>query len=97
MKPLFFPGQNRVLTGPKGILDDEIIPLPVLASGGLVMSVWELDADERAAIAAGAPIAIAILSGETQPPVCPVVLNAEDGLSRVAEAHAELLLGLLRQ
>ena len=36
MKPLFFPGHNRILTGPQGLLDEEIIPLPALVGSGLV-------------------------------------------------------------
>ena len=91
MKPLFFPGHNRILTGPQGLLDEEIVPLPALVGGGLIVSVWEPDEEERAAIAAGAPTVLGILSSETQPPVALCTLKPEDGLSQVVEAHRELL------
>lgn len=66
MKPVSFPLANLNLQPPQGMADCE--PLPVCASNGTMTSVWEPTDEERAAIAAGASVALTVW-GTAHPPV----------------------------
>lgn len=56
--------------GPEG---SGIEPLPFYRNDGAVRSIWTLDDEERAAVAAGAPIELAVQSGEDIFPVSLIV------------------------
>jgi len=70
MLPVFFPEHNAVLTGPGGVGDEDILPLPVLRDGVGCWSMWEPDAAERTALLAGGCVLIGVMSGTTMPPIC---------------------------
>lgn len=61
---------EHVALGPEG---SGIEPLPFYRKDGSVRSIWTLDAEERAAVAAGAPIELAVMSGDTIFPVSLIV------------------------
>ena len=64
MKPVEnFDGANRKLVA-EGCAD-----LHVRRANGMIYSVWELSDEDRAAIANGAVVHLAIMAPETQPPV----------------------------
>ncbi len=72
MKPVLFEGHDVVLGAPQGWdpeTQGECIGLPVMRDKGACISLWELDAEERARIAAGAHLYLQVFSGESQPPV----------------------------
>jgi len=72
MKPVRFEGHDVVLGAPKGWdveKEGECGGLPIMREGGACISCWKLDDKERAAIAAGAHVYLAVISGETQPAV----------------------------
>lgn len=56
MNPTDFPQANRTFTKPASMTDDECAPLRVHDSGEALVSCWHPTDEERAAIAAGAPI-----------------------------------------
>lgn len=68
MKPVNFPQSNRVLTAPRG-MEKECGSLHTFTDGVNSISCWEPTEEERAAIAAGQPIYLLVVSGHTQPPV----------------------------
>jgi hypothetical protein len=72
-------GTRRVLAAPNGdLLDEHVAPLEVVIQcpddGIQVTSLWILDDDDRAAIAAGALIKLSVIGG--QPPVALEVFGA---------------------
>ncbi|HYD00312.1 MAG TPA: hypothetical protein VEB22_03730 [Phycisphaerales bacterium] len=67
MTPVRFPEMNTVLTPPTGMPDCG--ELPSFRDGRQCISCWQPDDAERAAIAAGAPVWLVVVSGKTQPPV----------------------------
>jgi hypothetical protein len=67
MMPKDFPERNTLLGAPPGMTNCR--PLPTFRDGVHVVSCWEPDEAERAAIAAGAPVWLVVYSGATQPPV----------------------------
>jgi hypothetical protein len=82
MRPTQHPTNNAVLRAPPGSTLDECKPLAITRvryADGLpgVWSYWTPTADERAAIAAGAPVRLGVL-GETHPPVHIGVDGVED-------------------
>lgn len=69
MEPVFFPEHNAVLTGPGGVADENIMPLPVLRDGTYCWSLWAPNEEERAALASGGHLLIGVKSGATMPPI----------------------------
>lgn len=67
MRPIDFEEANSKLLAPAGM--DDCDDLPVFKVSGTIQSVWELDDEEREAIAAGAPIVLTVVSSNTHPPV----------------------------
>ena len=68
MTPQKFNESNRVLRAPKG-MDGKCGDLYVFSDGEVCVSQWQPTEEEKAAIAAGAPIWLRVVSGDTQPPV----------------------------
>lgn len=93
MRPVRFSGSNRVLKMPPGQPGED---LHVYTDGEQVVSLWELDARDRAIICNSdgpGEIWLAVLSGETSPPVklmvnpgyghdIPEEIQADDGFRR---------------
>jgi hypothetical protein len=69
-----FPGRNAILMPPVGSKD--VQALHVRRADGMVMSVWTLSDDERAAIAAGGAVCL-FVQGDTHPPVAITVSPVE--------------------
>ncbi len=67
MRPTKFPEANSVLQPPKGMNEDQCVPLYAHRDGRWVISRWELSDEDRARIAAGGPIWLLIM-GVTMPP-----------------------------
>lgn len=68
MTPVRFPQANSVLTAPKG-MEKECGELHTFRDGVNCISCWQPTEEERAAIAAGQPVWLIVVSGHTQPPV----------------------------
>jgi len=68
MKPVNFPQANRVLKAPRG-MEKECGDLHTFSDGVNCISCWQPTEEEIAAIAAGQPIYLLVVSGHTQPPV----------------------------
>ncbi len=73
MRPTQHPSNNDVLRAPSGMTMDECRPLAVTrvqyeGGGHGVWSFWQPSEAERAAIAAGAIICVAVM-GSTHPPI----------------------------
>jgi hypothetical protein len=96
MRPTKFPEASRVLQAPVGMTEDDCTPLYVY--DGLVtlagpeqkgreipclLSKWELDDEDRARIAAGAPVWLWVY-GAGMPPVA---LETDDPFSRERKPH----------
>ena len=69
MKPIYFDEANKVLTAPDGMSKEACVDLCVVNDGNQSISCWELNDEERRAIAEGANIWLGVLAGATQPPV----------------------------
>jgi hypothetical protein len=75
MEPSDFAEANVHLVKGEGHPEDTGA-LPVYTDGRVVISRWELTADDRRAIAAGDPIWLCVLTGTTtQPPVALMTLR----------------------
>lgn len=79
MQAIDFNGRNKILMPPKGS-DGKVKALFVRethdASGPMVMSVWQLSDEERAAIAAGGVVCL-FVQGVTHPPLALTVSPTE--------------------
>jgi hypothetical protein len=69
MTPRAFEQSNWRLTRPSDMTDEQCGELEVFTDGEHCISCWEPMPEERAAIAAGAPVWLWVHSGRTQPPV----------------------------
>ena len=79
MKPRRTPSSNVVYRLPGGTEDNDLWAERTIAEGMepgdpaegrmMIRSVWELDAKERAAVAAGANVELSVYMGDAQPPV----------------------------
>jgi hypothetical protein len=67
MTPTTFPQKNTTLLAPAGMAN--CCDLPVYRDGHQVISCWQPDEAEQAAIAAGAPVWLIVVSGRSSPPV----------------------------
>ena len=74
MKPIDFPRANLTLSKPDSMSDEECGSLRVCREGPQMVSCWQPSEEERAAIAAGAPVWLFIL-GAAHPPVLLQVMN----------------------
>ena len=82
MNAIPFPEANKVLTA-HGCND-----LPVFSDGEQCVSCWQPSPEERAAIAAGAPIFLHIFTGHSQPPVALIVPVPEPALASNPDTQA---------
>ena len=83
MRPTQHPSNNDVLGAPPGATIEECRPLAITRvqyESGLrgVLSYWQPSEQERAAIAAGAPVCVAVM-GMTHPPLAIGVDGVEWG------------------
>ncbi len=69
MKPIKFPEANKELVKPKGMTDEECGSLPVWSDGQMCVSLWKPTLRERLSILFYGRVWLAVLSGNTQPPV----------------------------
>jgi hypothetical protein len=77
MNPVDFAFTNRMLLPAQGYTDEEMPPLPVFSDDTVCISAWKPTPEELAALNAGQPLYLVLLTGGTQPPVkltttCPV-------------------------
>jgi hypothetical protein len=68
VNPIDFPQKTRVLQKPPSMTDEECSPLAIHDTGAELLSCWQPTDEERAAIAAGAPIWLSVV-GRGHPPV----------------------------
>jgi hypothetical protein len=68
VNPIDFPEANRTFVKPASMTDAECASLRVQDTGEELISRWEPTPEERAAIAAGAPVVLTIVGG-AHPPV----------------------------
>jgi hypothetical protein len=70
MKPIEFKEQNRVLTKPEGMTDEQCGSLPVRAENGVCTSCWKMTFKERLNALFFGKIWVSVLTGtQTQPPI----------------------------
>lgn len=69
MKPTEFKEQNKVLSKPDNMTDEECSSLPVYTDGKLCISCWELTWRDIWQIIKTRRVWLWVLSGRTQPPV----------------------------
>jgi hypothetical protein len=67
--PKEFAEQNKVLTKPQGMTDEECRSLPVYSDGVQCVSCWEMTWSERLAALITGRVWLQIYAGRTQPPV----------------------------
>lgn len=75
MKPIQFPESNMVLNKPENMTDEECSSLPIFTGNSQCISCWELDEEELELIQKTGKIYISVFSGNTQPPICPMVIS----------------------
>lgn len=75
MNPIDFPEANLTLTRPADMTDEECASLRVLRDAEGFTSCWMPSGEERAAIAAGAPVVLKVI-GRGHPPVL-IAVRAE--------------------
>lgn len=78
MQPIDFPEANKRFTKPEGWTDEECATLHVQDTGEELVSYWRPDDEERARLAAGAPVRLAVV-GRAHPPVRVETGDAERG------------------
>jgi hypothetical protein len=76
MNPIQHPACNDVLRRPEGMTEEECGDLHIRREDGRVWSFWKPNAEERAALAIGAPVALQVV-GVTHPPLAVCVLVPE--------------------
>lgn len=69
MNPVPFKQSNKTLQPPKGYTTDEIGVLPIWTDGGQCVSCWRLSWRERLSALFFGKVWLAVMSGQTQPPV----------------------------
>lgn len=69
MIPAPFPEQNKTLTKPQGMTDEECGSLPVYNDGQQSVSCWRLSWRERLTALWHGRVWLQVYSGRTQPPV----------------------------
>jgi hypothetical protein len=70
MKPIEFKEQNRVLTKPESMTDEQCGELPVHAAEGVCTSCWKMTFKERLNAVLFGKIWVGVLTGTTtQPPI----------------------------
>jgi hypothetical protein len=68
MSPQPFHESNLVLKAPAG-MEETCGDLHVYATGTMCISCWQPTPEERERIAAGGPVWLTVVAGESQPPV----------------------------
>jgi hypothetical protein len=69
MTPVEFPYQNKTLTKPANMTDDQCGSLPVFNDGVQSISCWRMSWRERLAALFLGRVWLQVYAGETQPPV----------------------------
>jgi hypothetical protein len=70
MKPIEFKEQNRLLTKPENMTDEQCKSLPVYAKDGVCTSCWKMTYKERLNALLFGRIWASVLTGtSTQPPI----------------------------
>mgnify|MGYP001095557830 CR=1 FL=1 len=69
MKPVKFKHHNQLLGPPPGMNENECMTLPVFTDGKQCLSCWELSDEEIKEIIETKRIWLAVMSGNSQPPV----------------------------
>ena len=72
MKPISFKEQNKILTKPSSMTDDECQSMPVFTDGVNCISCWKLNLKDRLKALIFGKVWIYVWSGKTQPPIAPV-------------------------
>lgn len=69
MIPTAFPEQNKTLTKPQGMTDEECGSLPVYNDGEQSVSCWRMSWRERLSALWHGKVWLQVYAGQTQPPV----------------------------
>jgi len=69
MRAIEFPQVTKTLQKPKGMTDEQCMPLPVFNDGKQSVSCWALNKEELELIQKTGKIYLGIVFGPTQPPV----------------------------
>jgi hypothetical protein len=69
MIPTAFPEQNKTLTKPQGMTDEQCGSLPVYNDGEQSISCWQMSLRERLSALWHGKIWLQVYAGRTQPPV----------------------------
>lgn len=69
MTPIDFPEQNKTLTKPQGMADEECGSLPVYNDGQQSISCWRMTWRERLSALLHGTVWLQVYAGRTQPPV----------------------------
>ena len=69
MKPIEFREQNKVLSKPSNMTDEECSPLPIFSDGKNCISCWRGSWKERLKFLLYGKVWIYVMSGKIQPPI----------------------------
>jgi len=69
MEPMNFAQANKNLLKPEGWTDEECSSLPVFTDGTQCISLWKMTWRERLSALFFGKVWLAVISGQTQPPV----------------------------
>ena len=72
MKPMEFKEQNKILTKPSNMTDDECQSMPVFTDGANCISCWKMGFKDKLKAIIFGKLWIYVWSGKTQPPIAPV-------------------------
>jgi hypothetical protein len=76
MKPVSFKHQNKVLRPGHTVYSEDVtsvVDLPVWTNGEQCVSCWQMSWQERLSVLLHGRVWLAVLSGNTQPPVSLVI------------------------
>ncbi len=73
MKPIEFDEQNKILTKPEGMTDEECVSLPCFTNGEQVISRWQMSWPERFMALWSGKVWVSVWSGHTSPPILPTI------------------------
>jgi hypothetical protein len=93
MNPIDFPQANKTLGAPQG-MGNNCTALRVWTDGTACLSAWMPTEEERAKIAAGEPVFLWVVFGQTQPPVALEVGSPFTGEFHQEDAEALRELGI---
>ena len=73
MHPIKFAEQNKILTKPEGMTDEQCRSLPCFCNGEQVISRWQMSWPERIKAFLSGKMWVSVWSGHTAPPILPMI------------------------